>query len=453
VCLIIYFCTKSVPGRNAVLLFFSLVFYAWGEPVGIWILIASAFASYRCALALNKNKGQPSEKVILAVSIVLALVPLILFKYTGFFTENINALFSVNIPVPNIRLPIGISFYTFQIISYNIDCYWGEVKPQRAFGNFLMYVSLFPQLVAGPIVRYGVIAEEIKSRQTTAADLDTGLTRLVTGLAKKVILANGLSVIVDELFINGDIKTLTVVGTWYAVIAYALQIYFDFSGYSDMAIGLGRILGFHFDENFNHPFICKDITEFWQRWHISLGSFFRDYLFYVETFGKIRPYFNLILVWFCTGIWHGASWNYIFWGLYFGLFILLETKIGKKKMKKIPIIWRHIYNKTVIVIGFGIFCFEDLGQLGNFFKNLIFLNGNAFIDELTVIHISNNLFLMIASVLFCFPVLKLFKRNSRYEYSSKFWSFVRIAVNVILLAVSSVLLVNNTNNPFMYFRF
>ena len=302
-------------------------------------------------------------------------------------------------------------------------------------------------------MRYSTIESEINNRRTTLDDLSSGVSRIAVGLAKKVILANNLNIIV-EAFFGSDIKNLSVMGTWYAVMIYAMQIYFDFSGYSDMAIGLGRIFGFHFDENFNYPFICKDVSEFWQRWHISLSTFFRDYLLYVPIFGKRRKYGGLFLVWFCTGLWHGASWNYIIWGLYFGMFIFIEQLIGKKKMKKIPLAVRHIYNKIVIIIGFGIFYFEDLSRLGDFFKNLIGLNSNSFIDEFTKLSVTNNLYLVIISIICCFPIAKIIKniakKNTGFSYTI---AASKIVVNIALLIVSSILLVDATNNPFLYFRF
>ena len=312
---------------------------------------------------------------------------------------------------------------------------------------------LFPQLIAGPIVRYSTIAEEINNRKTTLLDLSEGLTRLMIGLAKKVILANHLSVIVKEFFGTEGVK-LSVAGTWYAVIVYAMQIYFDFSGYSDMAIGMGRMFGFHFDENFRHPFLCKDISEFWQRWHISLGTFFRDYLLYVPIFGKRRKYGGLFLVWFCTGLWHGASWNFIIWGLYFGVFILIEQLIGKKRIRKIPLVIRHIYSKIVIIVGFGIFYFEKLSRLGEFFKNLVGLNHNVLWDNVTELSIRNNLFLLIAALICCFPLYDgLQKLRSRKPGAVYAVDAFQIIANAGMLAMSSILLVDATNNPFLYFRF
>ena len=355
--------------------------------------------------------------------------------------------------MPKLVLPIGISFYTFQILSYIIDLYWEKIDVQKNPLDLLLYISMFPQLIAGPIVRYSTIAAEIRERHVSIVDFSEGFTRLSIGLAKKVILANNLSTIVDAFFGKAN-PEISVAGTWYAVIVYAMQIYFDFSGYSDMAIGMGRMLGFHFDENFRHPFLCKDISEFWQRWHISLGTFFRDYLLYVPIFGKRRKYGGLFLVWFCTGLWHGASWNFVIWGLYFGIFIFIEQMIGKKRMKKIPIVIRHIYNKIVIIIGFGIFYFEDLGRLGRFFGDLIGMNGNRLIDDVTKLSLQNNMFLLIAALICCFPlydgITALRKKSAAGAYV---FGFVQTVCNLAFFAMSSILLVDATNNPFLYFRF
>ena len=297
-------------------------------------------------------------------------------------------------------------------------------------------------------------------------DISEGSMRFIVGLAKKVIIANNLYAVVKQFFgdVNfhqyNDVSSMSFLGTWFVIIVYSLYVYFDFSGYSDMAIGLGRMFGFHFDENFKYPFICKNISEFWKRWHISLSSFFRDYLFYAPVFGRPRKYFNLFLVWFCTGLWHGASWNYIFWGLYFGLFLLLEIKIGKKRMKKWSLVLTHIYSKLVIVLGFGIFCFSDMGQLGNFFANVsglsMITHGNAFADTLTWNVFLKNIFLFIIAVAVSMPILPKIKQfffewGNNYVYTT---GKVLGAVGcVYLLLMSSILLVDTTNNPFLYFRF
>jgi len=327
----------------------------------------------------------------------------------------------------------------------------------------LLYISLFPQLVAGPIVRYETIEEEINNRKSTIKDVSEGSTRFILGLSKKVLIANSLFSVVTNLL--GDygklehlpcdvLPTQSFVGTIVGVVCYALYVYFDFSGYSDMAIGLGRIFGFHFDENFKHPFVSRNISEFWQRWHISLGSFFRDYLLYVPIFGKRRKYLSLFLVWFCTGFWHGASWNFIIWGLYFGSFILIEMLVGKKRMKKIPKALSHVYSLIVVAVGFAIFYFEDLGDLAVFFKNIVFANGNSFVDPISKSTILNYLYLIVISAIISFPILP---RIKNWFYANKNREAVAVCLtsvsNVVLLLLCIVMLTDSSNNPFLYFRF
>ncbi len=465
-CLLFYFACKKLKTKNTVLIIFSLVFYAWGEPLYVLLLLFSAAFNWFIGGLIGKYQGQTKAKTALAAGVIVDVLLLVVFKYTGFLVENLNGLLHIGIPVPNISLPIGISFFTFQAISYIIDCYWETVTPQKSFKKFLLYLSLFPQLIAGPIVRYSVVEKEIEKRRSTAVDISEGAMRFIVGLAKKVIIANNLYAIVTQFYgdVNknqyADISSLSFLGTWFVVICYSLYVYFDFSGYSDMAIGLGRMFGFHFNENFNYPFICKTISEFWQRWHISLSSFFRDYLFYVPIFGKTRKYLNLFLVWFCTGLWHGAAWNFIFWGLYFGLFLLLEIKIGKKRMKKWPLVLTHIYSKLVIVIGFGIFCFSDMTQLGNFFLNIsgigMFVNGTGFADPITWSAFVKNIFLVIFAIAVSTPVLQQIKKfffewgNNVVYITGKMAGVVGC---MLLLIACSIMLVDSTNNPFLYFRF
>lgn len=457
-CLISYFAAKKLETKNTVLIIFSLIFYAWGEPVYVLLLLFSALFNWFVGLLIGRFREHPYGKVSLGLGIAVDIALLLVFKYTGFFVENINGLFHASIPVPDIRLPIGISFFTFQAISYIIDCYWETVDVQYSFKKFLLYLSLFPQLIAGPIVRYSVIENEIDNRSSSLNDLAEGSLRVIQGLAKKVIVANNLFTIVDTFF-GGGVGSMSVLGTWYTVIVYTLYVYFDFSGYSDIAIGLGRIFGFHFDENFTHPFACKTIAEFWQRWHISLGSFFRDYLLYVPIAGRNFKYLNLFLVWFCTGMWHGASWNYIIWGLYFGFWIFFEQKLGKKRMKKWPLWWKHIYSKFLIIIGFGIFYFEDLGQLGLFFRNIFCISlftGNSFADPLTWSSFLSNIVLIAVAIAISLPLLPKLKTFVLENSDERIYVGGRIAALVgciILLVVLSILLVDATNNPFLYFRF
>lgn len=462
-CFLCYFCSPKLSIKNGVLIVFSLFFYAWGEPTYVILLLGSTVFNYISGLIIDKKRDTLVAKTAIALAITFNIGMLFVFKYTNFFIENINAIFSSSIPLTGIKLPIGISFFTFQIMSYIIDCYWGKVDVQKNFFNLLLYISLFPQLVAGPIVRYSTIADEINDRKTTIKDISEGATRFIVGLSKKVIIANNLFTVVTNLL--GDYGTAehlpsdvlagqSFVATLVGVICYALYVYFDFSGYSDMAIGLGRIFGFHFDENFKYPFVSKNITEFWQRWHISLGSFFRDYLLYVPIFGKRRKYFGLFLVWFCTGFWHGASWNFIIWGLYFGVFILIEMLIGKKRMKKIPKVLSHIYSLAVVVIGFAIFYFENLGDLLSFFKNIFFINCNAFSDPVSNSTILNSVYLIIVSAVASFPILPKLKawfyKNEQREAAAVCLTGI---TNVVLLVLCIVMLTDSSNNPFLYFRF
>ncbi len=462
-CMLFYFLIKPLKGKNGVLIVFSLLFYSWGEPVRVLYLLLSAVVNYFLGMGvsptrveLKKDLSTPTlrRKILLAVSLVFNIGMIGVFKYSRFVVTNINGIFGAELPVPDIVPMIGISFYTFQVMSYVIDCYWEKVKPQLSFYKLLLYICLFPQLIAGPIVRYSTIAEEIDNRRSTVADISTGISRFIMGLAKKVILANQLYRIVDSTIGKNDISGLTILGAWYGVIVYSLYVYFDFSGYSDMAIGLGRIFGFHFNENFNHPYLCKDITEFWQRWHISLGSFFRDYLLPIPVFGIRNKYTSLFLVWLCTGIWHGANWNYIIWGLYYGCFIMFETALGKKRIAKIPMLIRHIYTKLVITIGFGIFFFEDLGNLGTFLKCLLPTNANGWSDMTVEMLMANNLFLVIAAVICSFPLVDGFKKLSQKSENVK--SLVSVSGTVLsvgLLLLSSVLLVDATTNVFLYWNY
>ncbi len=452
VCLLAYALAGNIKNKNTVLIIFSLIFYAWGEPVYVFLMILSALVNYFCGLLINRFRNGRTDSIVTFAAVAYNLIMLGIFKYSGFIAENINTFFHAKIPVPDITLPIGISFYTFQSISYIIDCHWEKVETQRSFKNYLLYIALFPQLVAGPIVRYSAIEKELTTRRTSVNDLSYGLSRIILGLSKKVLIANQLSTIADNTL--GNIGNASFIGAWYGAVVYALQIYFDFSGYSDIAIGLGRVFGFHFDENFNHPFICKDITEFWQRWHISLSTFFRDYLLYVPIFGKRRKYGGLFLVWLCTGIWHGASWNFIIWGLYYGLFVFIEMKIGKKKMKKIPLIIRHIYSKLVIIIGFGIFYFVDLGKLGQFFKTAFGFGKHGFISIADKISVVNNMYLLIAAVICCFPIIQGLKKLSDKSFALKSaFSVAGTFASAVLLVLSSIMLVDATTNPFLYFRF
>ena len=455
VCLLTYGLARGIKQKNTVLIIFSLIFYAWGEPVYVLLMVLSAIVNYAAGLLIEKYRGGKGDTAATAAAVVFDFLMLGIFKYSGFIAENINTLFSCSIPVPDIKLPIGISFYTFQTVSYVIDCHWGKVRTQKSFKKYLLYLSLFPQLVAGPIVRYSTIEKEIEDRRTTVSDVSYGLNRVALGLAKKVLIANQLSIIVGNTL--GNIETSTVVGAWYGAAAYALQIYFDFSGYSDIAIGLGRVFGFHFDENFRSPMISKSISEFWRRWHISLSSWFRDYV-YIPLGGnrvsKGRHLLNIMIVWSLTGLWHGASWNFPIWGLYFGLFLLLEIEIGKDRLQKCPAVILHIYTKLVVAFGFGIFYFEDGRKLVTFFKRSVGIGTSEFIGLQDKISLTNNMYLLIATAICTLPIIDLFKKLSQKNFAAKIAVNSAAAVlSAALLLISSIMLVDATTNPFLYFRF
>ncbi|MTM43781.1 MBOAT family protein, partial [Turicibacter sanguinis] len=344
----IYFLSKNRVYRNLVLLIGSLIFYAWGEPIYVLLMILSTMNDFYHAEWVGRclqRKDNTGAKKALISSVIINLVVLFFFKYCDFMIENINFIFHLNLQPFNLPLPIGISFYTFQSMSYTIDVYRGRVKVQESFLRLATYVALFPQLIAGPIVRYSTIEKELSSRQETLENVSNGLRRFIVGLMKKVLISNKLGLLATQIQVLHQ-NELSLIISWIGIIAYALHIYYDFSGYSDMAIGLGKMFGFHFLENFNYPYISKSMTEFWRRWHISLGSWFRDYV-YIPLGGNrgtvLKHIRNILIVWFLTGFWHGASWNFILWGLYFGVILIIEKYVLLKWLERLPSLIQHIY--------------------------------------------------------------------------------------------------------------
>ena len=336
ICLLLYFILHGIKARNYLLLVMSLLFYAWGEPKWIILMIVTTLIDYGAGLLVDQYRGQKLAKWALAGSVVITLSFLAVFKYLGFFNQNLNQIFGAELPTQIFNLPIGISFYTFQAITYVVDVYRGKAQVQRSYANLLLYVALFPQLIAGPIVRYTDIAAQLENREMTLPGFSKGITRFVTGLGKKVLLANIAGQVATSL-IGGDLSKASVLGAWLGIFAYTFQIYFDFSGYSDMAIGLGHMFGFTYVENFNYPYISKSITEFWRRWHISLSTFFRDYV-YIPLGGNRRHQLrNMFIVWALTGLWHGASWNFVLWGLYYFVFLAIEKLFLGKFLEKLPV--------------------------------------------------------------------------------------------------------------------
>jgi alginate O-acetyltransferase complex protein AlgI len=440
--LLLYFIFKNTVYRNVVLVAFSLVFYAWGEPVMVFLLVATSEVNRLFALNTEKHlkRGDKKKAKACAVTgVALTLLSLAIFKYSGLLALPFKP-----------SLPIGISFYSFQIISYAVDVYKGKISAQKSRLKFLMYVSLYPQLIAGPIVRYSHIERQINGeRDFTAKDFSDGITRFSIGLAKKVIFANQIGA-AAETILSAEASALSVTGAWLGITLFALQIYYDFSGYSDMAIGLGRIFGFSIPENFNYPYISGSITEFWRRWHMTLGGFFRDYV-YIPLGGARRHIWrNLLITWFLTGLWHGASWNFALWGLYFGLLIILEKAFLLKLFEKVPSGFKIPVNLVFVVFGWAIFYFTDFGRMSGFIKSLLGLNGAGLLDVFTPGILYDKLFVIIAAAVFCAPVFGLFKRLTR---RLKFTAYVTPFANAAIMLVCTVMLVGSTYNPFLYYRF
>lgn len=445
----------SFKCKNFMLVAFSLIFYAWGEPVYVFLLLFSVFINYIAGLAIEGRSGV-GRKAALIVGVACNIIIICTFKYLGFLAGILSDM-GLPVAVPKIALPIGISFYTFQSISYLVDVYRRESPVQRRFINLLLYISMFPQLIAGPIVRYGTVANEISNRKVSAKDFSDGLYRFFIGLGKKVILANQLSEIADQFLVNG-FNNLTTAGAWVGIVAFMFQIYFDFSGYSDMAIGLGRCLGFHFNENFNHPYCCKTITEFWRRWHISLGSFFRDYVYIPMGGNRRHQAVNIMVVWFLTGMWHGASWNFIIWGLYFGLIVMTEKYTILRFADKIPAPLLHVYSLVLVLIGWGVFYFDDFGKMLSFFQ--IFAGGAwTGLDIVAQSALTDNFWLWMCAIVFSMPlrksvaaVLCKWMKQDTMLRRTLFFS-ARTVITLAMFIVSVALLVGATSNAFIYTRF
>lgn len=453
--LILYLFSKSTAVKNAVLLTFSLVFYAWGRPAWMLLLVFTAWCDWRNALIVEKYRSTRRGRAAFAASLIFDIGVFVLFKYSGFFVENINALCATALPVPQFELPIGISFYTFQTLTYVIDVYRGSCKAQKRFSDYLLYLSMYFQLVAGPIVRYTDVASEIGARRSSRASAYAGMQRFICGLAKKVVIADTAGELVAK-YMQADPTSLPVLAAWFGSFMYIIQLYFDFSGYSDMAIGLGKIFGFRFPENFNYPYISKSVSEFWRRWHMTLGSFFRDYVYIPLGGNRKRVYFNLLVVWFLTGFWHGASWNFIFWGLYNGFFIALE-RLCKSWFERIPAFVRHIYLLLVVDIGFVFFYFKDIGAAFRYI-GVMFGTGRALVDTDLTITFMNHIFFVLLAVLLCAPIARSLKRLTfRLEMRS---TALTMSISVLrglaligILLVCTALLAGGSYSPFLYFQF
>ncbi len=458
--LIFYHRAKDRKTQNWIMLTFSLTFYSWNGPQYLILITSMTLIAWLAGLAFARYRHH--TKLILYGAIGSLLAILGFFKYTGFFLETINFISPLNLKIPDIVLPIGISFYTFQLISYVVDVYKGEVQAQTHYANLLLYASLFHQCIAGPIVRYKDIANDILNRKIYISEVKQGIKRFCYGLAKKAILANGLANIADDYLITDNYKALLAqpaAALWLGSLAFCLQIYFDFSAYSDMAIGMGLMTGFHYKENFNYPYIAKSITDFWRRWHISLSSFFRDYV-YIPLGGNRHGnvYMNLLVVWLLTGMWHGASWNYILWGLYYYAFICLEKKHLSERLPTWPKALAWLYTMSVVLFGWVIFKFENLEFLLRAVMGLFGLNGNGFSDTQVYLTLKNNIFLLLFAILAAGrPFRACHERLSRrYSYSLLFRKILYFYEAIIpwgLLILSSLALIGNSYNPFLYFQF
>lgn len=441
--------------RNVILLLASLVFYAWGEPVYLFLMLLSILFNYFSGLDIARNlQDKRAAKRSLVFNLIINLAVLGFFKYEGFVLDTLNGILPVHISYHALPLPIGISFYTFQILSYIIDIYRGNVKVQTNLPNFALYVTMFPQLIAGPIVQYADVDEQLASREISRTKFGEGSMYFIRGLAKKVLLANTSGMIFTE--VSGLAKdNIAVMTAWLGAFAYMFQIYFDFSGYSDMAIGLGKMFGFEFNMNFNYPYVSKSITEFWRRWHISLSSWFRDYV-YIPLGGsrvsKIKHIRNLLIVWFLTGLWHGAAWNFVAWGLYYGVILIIEKYLLSPVLDRLPDVVRHIYSIVLVVIGWVLFFSSSFGQAADYIRVMFGAGAHGFADRESMYLLTSNLILWLILIFGSTPLV-----HFRYEHMlrTKKWNttIINSVVYAALFIVCIAYLVTETYNPFLYFRF
>ncbi len=441
---------KSLAFRNAVLIASSIFFYAWGEPFFVLLMLLSIMLNWFFGLGVAKHKETaPSKaKIFVGLSVIANLSLLFVFKYLTFTIGNINSLFNSNFDTMNIALPIGISFFTFQAMSYVIDVYRGDGTVQKNPFNVALYISFFPQLIAGPIVRYQTIADQINFRKENFEDFSNGVYRFMLGFIKKVLIANNVAVIADEVF---ALEEMSVSTAWIGALAYTLQIFFDFGGYSEMAIGLGKMFGFHFLENFDYPYISKSITEFWRRWHISLGTWFRDYLYFPlggNRVKKSRHIFNLFVVWLLTGVWHGANWTFIVWGLLY--FVLLTFEKLTNLPKKIGFI-SHIYTMLFVIIGWVFFRANSIGEALSYLQTMFGLSGAEFFDSKAFFFLDNYKFYLIAGALASFPIIPTVKK--KIKINENVYNAISAVVLLIVFAVTLTFTIKGSYNPFIYFNF
>lgn len=445
---LLYFAMRGATAKNYVLLVFSLLFYAWGEPKWIFVMLLTVTVNYFCGILMDRSKNQAARTACMVVGVSLSLAFLVYFKYFGFFSDVITGLLKLENPFVRPVLPIGISFYTFQVLTYTVDVYRRKVPVQRSYDRLLLYVSFFPQLIAGPIVNYTDISGSLGARKITLTDIYQGFLRFLIGFTKKVLLANSYGAITEQL----GATELSVAGSWLLAVSYAFQIYFDFSGYSDMAIGMGRLFGFTFFENFNYPYTSKSVTEFWRRWHISLGTFFRDYVYIplggnrVSKWKNIR---NILIVWLLTGFWHGASWNFMAWGVYYGLLLLAEKFLLQKLKAKLPGIVNLLWTLLLVLIGWVLFYYENLGD-GLTHLSIMFGFGDApLVAPAAVYYFKHNALFLVAAALASYPWhnLGFFRREQGL------WSWIKPVAITLMFLFALAMVVTQSYNPFLYFRF
>lgn len=446
-----YICPKK--GRNLFLLIVSLVFYAWGEPKYVFLMIFSILVNYIFGRLMDKHRENKKRlKLMLVLSVVIDIGLLSVFKYTDFIITNVNAIFGANFDLLNIALPIGISFYTFQAMSYTIDVYRDDVRVQKNLIDFGMYITMFPQLIAGPIVRYADVQDQLADRSVTTADFSEGVMRFVVGLGKKVLLANQMGAVWSDIYaLGGDVSALMA---WTGAIAYTFQIYFDFSGYSDMAIGLGRMFGFKFPENFRYPYQSVSITDFWRRWHITLSTWFKEYLYIPlggNRRGLARQALNLLIVWSLTGFWHGAGWNFVMWGLYYFVILFIEKLFLLKALDKLPKFFRHVYALLLIIIGWVIFASDDVSVLLPYLGSMFGANGA--IGGMDVYTLLTKAVLLIICCIASTELPKKLFLSAAGAMNEKAAFTIKSVMTIALLALSMILLIGDSYNPFLYFRF
>lgn len=434
---LLYFISPSKI-KNIILLIGSLIFYAWGEPIYISLMIFSTISDFFHGKLIEKYRGTTKSKIFLISGLIINLLMLGFFKYSDFLIGIINGIFNTSIPFLNLPLPIGISFYTFQTMSYDIEVYRGQCKAQKNILDFAVFVTMFPQLVAGPIVNYSQVENELANRESNIDNIYYGINRFIIGLCKKVLLANNIGIVWTEIS-SKNFSELSMLTAWLGILAFTFQIYFDFSGYSDMAIGLGKILGFNFPENFNFPYIAKTVTDFWRRWHITLSSWFRDNVYIPLGGNRKHQLRNIFIVWCLTGLWHGAAFNFVLWGLWFGTILIIEKKFLLKYLEKIPRIFQHIYTMLIVIIGWVFFSVENIKDIFVYLGKMFAFNN--IIDNYSIYVVLNYFIIFILCILFSAPILKIKNKN------------IVSVINCVLFIICIAYIVSASYNPFLYFRF